>query len=382
MNARIRTLGLALALVALASLASARGDEGTRTKSFTVSKGGTLEISTGVGDVHIKPWDKNEVVVTVDGLDDEELQRVKMTQNGNTVRVSFRPSWGSHSGHVLFEASVPAQFNLDMNTSGGDITIAGTMNGKIDGSTAGGDIKIGTITGGPVEMSTSGGDIEAGNMQGDGRLKTAGGDIKVGAVNGTLEVATSGGDITVESVAKSLEAKTAGGDIQIGDVGGEARVSTSGGGISVGKVSGKVTMSTAGGDLELKGASGRVVARTSGGDVRLRGVTGSIEAKTAGGEVDAELVPSGKGDSKLTSAGGNIRLAVPENAKVTIEATIRIDGWGRRAERYKVRSEFKQESYETDTDAGEIRAVYKLNGGGDLIELQTVNADIDIRKLR
>ncbi len=345
MNARNRILGLVLSVLALATLAAA-GDEGTRSKSFTVTKGGNLEISTGVGDVRIRPWDKNEVAITVDGLDDQELDRVKMTQSGNTIRVSYRPRWSEHGGNVLFEASVPSQFNLDLTTSGGDIAIEGTMNGKIDGSTAGGDITLGTVMGGPVDMSTS------------------------------------GGDITVESVAKTLDAKTAGGDIQIGDVGGEARVSTSGGGISVGKVSGKVTMSTAGGDLELKGASGRVVARTSGGDVRLRGVTGSIAASTAGGEVDAELVPSGKGDSKLTSAGGNIRLAVPENAKVTIEATIRIDGWGRRADRYKVRSEFKQESYETDTDAGEIRAVYKLNGGGDTIEVQTVNADIELRKLR
>lgn len=382
MKISTRILAFLLSVLVLTSLAAARDTEVTRSKSFIVSKGGTLELSTSMGDVRIKTWDKNEVYVSVDGLDDRELERLKMTQDGNTVRVSFRSSWGHWSGHVVFDVSVPAQFNLDMSTSGGDLTVSGALNGKIDGSTAGGDIKLGDVNGGPVEMTTSGGDITAGNLQGDGRLKTAGGDIKVGTVNGTLEVATSGGDITVQSVTKSLEAKTAGGDIQIGDVGGEAKVSTSGGSIDVGKVSGRASLSTAGGDIELKGASGRVVARTSGGDVRLQGITGSIEAKTAGGEVDAELVPSGKGDSKLTSAGGTIRLAVPENARATIEAVIRFEGWGRHADRYQVRSEFKQESYNTDMDAGEIRAVYKLNGGGDAIYLQTVNADIELKKLR
>jgi DUF4097 and DUF4098 domain-containing protein YvlB len=148
----------------------------------------------------------------------------------------------------------------------------------------------------------------------------------------------------------------------------------------VGKVAGKATLSTAGGDVELMGASGVVFAKTAGGDIRLKAVTGSIEAKTAGGEIDAELTPTGKGDSKLATAGGDIRLAIAENAKVTIEATIQVDNAGR-LERYQVRSDFKADSYETDKAASEIRAVYKLNGGGDRVILQTVNSDIQIRKL-
>ena len=149
----------------------------------------------------------------------------------------------------------------------------------------------------------------------------------------------------------------------------------------MGKVSGKASMSTAGGNIELKGASGSVTAKTAGGDVRLENITGSIEAKTAGGEVDAELFPAGKGSSRLASAGGNVRLRVPENARVTIEAVIRIqDRWRMGSERYKVRSDFKAESYEKNEDDEEIRAIYKLNGGGESIFLETVNADIEIKK--
>jgi hypothetical protein len=183
-------------------------------------------------------------------------------------------------------------------------------------------------------------------------------------------------------VSKTLEAKTAGGDIVIGDVGGEARVSTSGGDVNVGKVSGRATLSTAGGDIDLKGASGKVSARTSGGDVKLQNITGSIDAKTSGGEVEAELIPSGKGGSRLSSSGGDVRLYIDENSKTTIEATIRLDGWGWKKSRYVVKSEFPKETYETDEEAGEIRAVYKLNGGGELVELSTSNSNIEIHKLR
>lgn len=357
-------------------------DEGSRSKSFTVTKGGTVEVSTSIGDIHISTWEKNEVDVKVEGLDDEDLDKVKMRQEGNTVRVTYRAHWSGWSSHVSFDINVPSQFNVDLNTSGGNLEIRGKLAGKVDGSTSGGDIRLGSVSGGPVDVSTSGGNISADRIDGDGTLKTSGGDIQVGNVNGSLNANTSGGNIEITTVTKSLDARTSGGDITIGDVGGEAQVSTSGGNVSVGKVSGKATLNTSGGDIELKGASGRVTARTSGGDVRLQNVTGSIDAKTAGGEVEAELIPSGKGESRLSSAGGDIRLYIAENSKATIEATIRLQGWGFHKDRYVVKSDFPSESYETDEDGGEIRAVYKLNGGGERVELNTVNSNIEIHKLR
>ena len=361
---------------------AADGDEGARTKSFTVAKGGNLEVSTGVGDIQINPWDKNEVRVSVEGIDDEDLDRLKMTQSDNSIHVSYRPKWRYNGGgDVRFEIDVPSQFNVDLKTSGGSLEVSGTLTGKLTGTTAGGDIKLKNIVG-PVEMSTSGGNIEAGDIKGDGYLKTSGGDIQLGTVSGEVDVSTSGGEIRVDKVGKALTARTSGGDIEVGDVGGEARVSTAGGDIKMGRVSGRVDMSTAGGGIDLKGATGTVSARTAGGDIRIKDVSGSIDAKTAGGEVDAELIPSGRGESQLESAGGMIRLAIPENAKATIEARIRIeDRWGRGSDRYKIRSDFKADSYEKDEDAGEIRAVYKLNGGGDTVSLETVNSDIEIKKL-
>ncbi len=381
MKTFMRILTVALMVFSVAALTLAR-EEGVRSKSFTVSKGGTIEVSTGVGDVRITTWEKNEVDVTVEGLDDEDLDKVKMTQEGNVIRVVYRSRWNYSSGNIRFDVNVPSQFNLDLSTSGGDLSVKGSITGKIEGSTSGGSIKLGNVFRGPIDVSTSGGDITTGKLEGEGRLKTAGGDIQVGSVNGSLNVYTSGGDIQVETVSKSLEAKTAGGDITIGDVGGEANVSTSGGSVSVGRVTGTATLGTAGGDIELKGASGKVRARTSGGDLKLQNITGAIDAKTAGGEVEAELIPSGKGGSRLATAGGDVRLYIAESSKATIEATITFEGWGSRRNRYVVKSEFPKDSYETNEKSGEIRAVYKLNGGGELIELSTSNSNIEIRKLR
>jgi DUF4097 and DUF4098 domain-containing protein YvlB len=378
----LRSICIAAVVALFAVTLTLASGEAERSKSFTVGKGGTIEITTSVGDIRISPWDKNEVFVNAEGIDDDDLRQLKMSQSGNVVRVSYRTHWGDGSGHIRFSINVPSQFNLDLNTSGGNLEVKGAIIGKIDGSTSGGDIKLGNVSSGPVDVTTSGGNIVTGKLEGEGHLKTAGGDIKVGVVSGSLYVNTSGGNIEVETVSKTLDAKTAGGDIVIGDVGGEARVSTSGGDVNVGKVSGKATLTTAGGDIELKGASGKVSARTSGGDLKLQNITGSIEAKTSGGEVEAELIPSGKGGSRLSSSGGDVRLYIAENSKATIEATIRLDSWGWKKNRYVVKSEFPKESYETDEEAGEIRAVYKLNGGGELVELSTSNSNIEIHKLR
>src|SRR5262245_16561318 len=60
---------------------------GAPTKSFTVSKGGTLEVSVSQGDIRVLPWDRNEVVVKVPGADEEDMEDFRIVQDGNNVVV-------------------------------------------------------------------------------------------------------------------------------------------------------------------------------------------------------------------------------------------------------------------------------------------------------
>lgn len=373
-------------------------EDASRSRSFNVNKGGKIKVNISVGDIKVKPWDKNEIYIKIEGLDKEDLEKVQMEQKGNTVHVLFPSHWGNFSGNVRFNINVPLEFNLDMNTSGGDLLIDGNIKGSIRGKTSGGDIRTADVNGGPVEAITSGGDIFVGQIKGDGNLKTAGGDIHIGNVYGKLFVFTSGGDIKIESVSKTLEAKTAGGDIRVGNIGGNAQISTSGGDIYLGDIEGEAEISTAGGDIKvdkiknkgtiktaggdivLNGANVKAIVKTSGGDIVMKNIYGSVEGKTSGGNINAELIPSGKEPSRLISSGGDIKLFIDEKSKATIEATIKISGfpWGKQD--FIVKSEFPQESYVTNNN--EIHAVYKLNGGGGLVELITSNSNIEILKLR
>jgi DUF4097 and DUF4098 domain-containing protein YvlB len=354
------------------------------TKSFTVSKGGIVELETEGGDIKVSTWDKSEVFVRAEGIEERDLHRLKMTQSGNTIVIRYRSGggWFSRGRDVHFSLTLPTQFDLDAQTSGGDIVVRGPLSGTLKGSTSGGDVKLGDL-GGTITMTTSGGDITGDKLNGDSYLKTSGGDIRVSSVGGDAEINTSGGDISVDYVKKDLRAKTSGGDINIGEVGGAVAASTAGGDIKIRKSAGNVTASTAGGDIRMGSASGTVKAKTAGGDIRLERINGSVEAKTAGGEVEAELVPSGKGRSRLATAGGDVRLFIPESACATIEARIRVHGWwGADMQRYNIKSDYKAETFERSKDDEEIHGTYILNGGGESISLETVNSDIEIRKAR
>ena len=349
----------------------------TKTQTFQVGKGGTLEVSISSGDISVTPWEKSEVFIKAEGIDPEDFEQLKMSQIGNNVRVTYRPEWGSH--HVRFTFQIPADYNTDLHTSGGDLQLQGSFRGILEGSTSGGDIRLGDVDG-RVDMSTSGGDVTAGKISGNVNLRTSGGDIRMTSCSGQVDVSTSGGSIIIGDVGKTLTARTAGGDIEVGNVGGEATISTAGGEIRVGKVTGSVTMKTAGGDINLRGGSGLIRGKTAGGDIHMTDLSGSVEASTAGGDVNVQLRPSGSGRSRLSSSGGSVILYIPANAKANIDALIDIRGsWD---EEYEILSDFKPQSYDKDRNTKEIHATYVLNGGGESIYLETVNGNIEIRTLR
>ncbi len=378
MKETIHTI-LTVILLCTAVVAAQKDDDGRfKEKTFTVTKGGLLDVALDGGDVRLSTWDRNEIAVKIEYVDEEEIDDLKMTQSGNTVRIVNRHGWGYEGTRLM--VTIPTQFDVTIETTHGDITLRDKLIGTLDVETSAGNIRMDDIEG-EVRVRTSGGDIRTGKITGNASLNTSGGDIDLRSITGELALHTSGGNITLGDVGKSLKASTSGGDIMIGDVGSEAVVSTSGGNIVVGKVSGRVDMKTSGGDIQLKGGSGSIRAATSGGDVLLERISGSVEARTAGGEIRAELTPSGNGRSRLSSAAGEITLILPENAKATIEARIRIQGrWRDHDETYEIRSDFPSQTKSGNREEKEIRSTYVINGGGETIVLETVNSDINIRK--
>ncbi|HEV8537662.1 MAG TPA: DUF4097 family beta strand repeat-containing protein [Bacteroidota bacterium] len=378
-----RFVFVVISILTFSFLLSADDEKGEKARTFTVSKGGMLDVSVNIGNIHVRTWDKNEVTVhlTTDDEEEGDYSGVRIRQRENTIhidndrRYDYEP-WGE----VDISVDIPSQFNIQLATAAGDIDITGKVAGDIEAQTSGGNINTGAVDG-RVLLVTSGGDISTDDVNGDLSLNTSGGNIRVGIVTGITDVHTSGGDIIIDRSDKKVTAETAGGNVQIGDIGGDALVSTAGGDIMVERVSGNARLKSAGGNVSLRSANGAVVARTAGGDIHADSIVGSIDAKTSAGNIEVELIPSGSGKTKLSSSVGDVRLYISENAKASITARNRMHYAGSWDENEDaIASDFKEDSYENDTRRREVRASYTLNGGGQQISIETSMGRIEILK--
>ncbi|NIR51328.1 DUF4097 domain-containing protein [candidate division KSB1 bacterium] len=385
------------------------------TETFKVDKGGTLRVYDVRGDVRIETWAKNEVKVNevkrMDVFTEKEARTVfersksSYQQSGNVVEIGgeyYSRDWIKSN----FVVTVPKEFNVDVETRGGDLRVGGLM-GDVDLHTSGGEIILDDIDGN-VEAKTSGGNIEVNNSKQRVDLKTSGGDLDLRNIGGVLMAKTSGGDITLKGSSNRVELHTSGGDIDIIDVGGEVRAHTSGGDIDVrntkgatevhtsggdirlGNIGGSLEASTSGGDVEGRTIQGGAEVSTSGGNIELTAVNGGVRAKTSGGDISVEIMLTDFSKDHrvdMRSSGGELELFIPEKLPATIQAEIEItDRWGD----YNIYSDFPLTSTE---EPGEergrryrsrrfIRNEGDINGGGDVIELFTTNGDIHIKKLR
>jgi hypothetical protein len=350
---RLLSTGLFFILFGFLVFANASDKE----KTFNVSKGDKLEVSISNGNISISTWDKDQAYIKARNINSDDLNNLKIEQQGNKVVVEFK---GQDSDDFYVEISIPSKFNLDLSTGGGNISVNGNINGKVESSTGGGNIDLNDV-GDKLSVSTGGGNISVGNVNGESEISTGGGNISVGDVKSKAEVSTGGGNIL------------------IGNIGGNGEVSTAGGNISVGKVSGSAELSTAGGNINLDGATGKVEVSTAGGNISLKNISGSIEANTAGGNINADLSPASNSTSEFNTAGGDIYLSVPSDAKANIVATVYV---GQHISEPDVEKMIKSDFEPATVDISNKNLIKKftLNGGGAMIELNTASGKIKINK--
>jgi hypothetical protein len=366
-------------------------------KEFDVKPGGTLTINSDQGAINILTSSQNQVLVHIKKKAKKESRLANFTaeieQQGNDIVIEGDGDWNSKVS-VTFTITVPSEYNLDLKTGGGAISID-DISGEIKLKTSGGSIKVADMARGSLDADTSGGSISVGDINGNIKVNTSGGSINVGNITGTSKIETSGGSIKVESAKNDVTADTAGGSINIGNVEGNVKVDTSGGSIKVGETTGDVIAETSGGSIKIKASKGKVTADTSGGSVTVEGsggpvsvntaggnvtilkANGAIVADTAGGAIKAEMIAtSGDTSIHLESSGGPITLYI----KASLAATIDADLVTRSSRDYRIYSDFPITI--NNTDNNKIKAKGDINGGGDKIRLSTINGDIHIKKIK
>ncbi len=303
---------LAAGLLALAPLSAHAKIERTVEKTFTVQPGCLLKVETQGGDIRIQTSSDATVKVVAhekikagsEAEADEILQKLSLTieqQGGGVLAAAAYEKQGSgfHFGswppvQVDFTVTIPVTYNVELKTSGGDVTV-GDLQGKVTARTSGGDIALGKIAG-EIHAATSGGNVRLAEGLAEVKLGTSGGDIRVGRAVGPTDLDTSGGNIEIKSVENTLYASTSGGDVIAGIAGalkGDCKLSTSGGRVRV---------------AVDKGASFDLDASTSGGEVDAAGLTITIERGGSGKSRLAGKVNGGGPLLKLRSSGGDVSV--------------------------------------------------------------------------
>ncbi len=253
---------IALASVLYVALGTSALHAEDISKSFEVSAGGTLDLRTDVGSIEIQTHSRDTVLLEVEtsGRDADEFE-VSTDVSGDSVEIRGKVDRGSGWGNwgnnlkVKFYVTVPENYDLDLQTSGGSISIEDLV-GKVDAQTSGGSIRMGNIEG-DVDVHTSGGSITSKSVYGNIDAHTSGGSIKVTFAKDLTDDAsltTSGGSITAylhEDISVDLDASTSGGRVRTDfDVDGRVKKKSIRG--------------------EINGGGHKLVLRTSGGSVNIK----------------------------------------------------------------------------------------------------------------
>lgn len=310
---RLQYAVLAAGLVLASPLYAKIGVENVLKHSFRVSPGGTAHVATELGSIDVTTHRGNtveaQVIRRVPGNDRDEVARVlenfevTFDQKGNDVYVTARRKnrgWMFRDTRlkVRIMLSVPSSFNVNLRTSGGNISVA-DLQGEVDVRTSGGNLRLGRIEG-QVMARTSGGNIELRESRADADISTSGGNISIGEVEGDLHAHTSGGNIRIKSVGGTLRAETSGGDIDIEDARGRVSASTSGGSV-VARIAAQPT-----GDSRLSTSGGNVVVYLA------KNIAVDIRARSSGGSVHSDIPITIIGKVERTSINGKVNGGGPE----------------------------------------------------------------------
>lgn len=272
--------------------------EGDIHRTFNVQKDGLLTIEADIGSIEIKTAGGNEVDVKIDfdrrrGSSSQlrDIMRdidVNFHHSGKDVRVDleydrdFSSFWNSVGKYlkVKFMVTVPREYNVDLHTSGGSISVD-DLNGEVKSRTSGGSLYFGSIAG-PVYGKTSGGSITLRGCKEQVKVTTSGGSIDIGEVSGNVSAHTSGGSIKIDQVMGIIDARTSGGSVT-------AYIS--------------------------KQPEGNCSLKTSGGTVTAylaRDVKVTVNASTSGGKVHTDFPVMVRGTLNKRSLNAEINGGGPE----------------------------------------------------------------------
>lgn len=296
-------------------------------ESFEVTPGARLRLEHGDGDVEIRPWDRDEIAVSVRyrvettkiGLGRIGDFDVTFDQRGDTVSVQGKE--GSSGGVGIFarrhleyhyRIQAPPWVVLDLEGDDGDVDIEG-MTGRLTVHLDDGDLRLSEI------------DVD------EARIRTEDGSVDVDAVRGSFDIESDDGDVEVRDCDCSrLRIDIADGDVEVDGGGGELVVRGDDGSVRVrDRGHGNVDVKTEDGRIVLRLISPgerSVHAESDDGDIEVwldESIGAAFDIETDDGDVDIEIADAsiqrgrhrvhgsfgdGRADLRLTTSDGSVSI--------------------------------------------------------------------------
>lgn len=345
----------------------------------------SLKVNTDIGSIQVNGGSDAEIRYTIKKhsyTSSEDSARQAFQQFGVTARrradeAEIEGSWEGGRGRKFnaeFILTVPRGLQLvKLDSDGGAIKVAG-LSGRLEAETGGGEVHLDDVAAAMAE--TGGGAINVGNASGELKLTTGGGNINVSSAGAGVTLESGGGAVWVGS-AGMANVETGGGSVKVDRCMGKASLQTGGGSIDLGETNGPVTVETGGGSIRLSAATGPVHVETGGGSIELWKLGNGVRAETGGGSITAELVGTPQGSSSLETTAGDLTVYIAPDVRVSIKAEIDT-AFGHRINsdfpEIKVSSEGGDYGPKTITGSGNI------NGGGQVLKLETNIGNINIRR--
>ena len=266
---------------------------------FDVREGATLRVDVSHAEFNIVTGSSNEAEVEVT-LDSRRMNKARerfedmnwrVTQeDGDIVILADDPSgWSNFNMDIDVTVHIPARFNIDMETSHGDVLL-GDLEGELRLLTSHGDVELGNVMGNRMWIKSSHGDIAGESLRAAViDLETSHADIEFDSIESEeFSASTSHADVEIESLRGESRIRTSHGDVQV-ELADElgADIETQHGDVTV------YVASDARLDLDLRGAEVEVSSRLDANgriseesvDARINGGGRTLRVRTTHGEV-------------------------------------------------------------------------------------------------
>jgi hypothetical protein len=176
-------------------------------KKFAVNGRAQLTLTTFDGNIEVRGWDRNEVVIEVEkrGPDQATVDKiqVKATQDGNAITVEVpKPSPLTTTGFrrtpsASLVVSAPVQTSVTARSGDGAVTVR-RVNGNVDIDTDDGSVRVEELKGDLV-IRTGDGAVDARQIEGGARINTGDGSVRADGVLKALDLETRDGSVDVNA---------------------------------------------------------------------------------------------------------------------------------------------------------------------------------------